>query len=147
MANFRACRETFLHYLADNLPDITFHYIHYEKDNEAANQLQSNAVNITFHDAKANGAGDVSEQLVTLDIVNDSEIDAIDQEEQIITLLQKACITPLMDYSGVSSDPPTAAAALGSEKLYWDTQVSFQTVAAPSYFHRSALIKLALHYL
>jgi hypothetical protein len=138
MSNIRNTRDTFLHFVYDN--GITTHAVRFEQDKPQNNILQVKAVNVTFHDATYS-TKEPSSHFVTLDILHSSELDALDLEEQLVVLLQKAGYTPLLDYSGPSPVP------VGNTKVYWDpTSIKFRTVAAADYFHRSAILQLLLRY-
>jgi hypothetical protein len=141
MANLIACRDTFYHYLADNLPSLTFHYVRFDKNNIERNELQNNSVNITYHNADPLGAGAISEQLVTIDVLNDDELGAIAQVEQVATLLQKVAFAQLLDYTNATSPVP-----IGSSKVFWDLKLKFKPVKSDNYFHMSALIHLHHQY-
>ena len=141
MANMRACRDTFLHYLSDNLPSLTIHNLRVDKDDPKLNEIMLNAINVTFHNSDFGGPSDLSQQLVTVDVINDYELDAIDQAEQISQLLFKAAYAPLMDYS----DPATPV-QIGNERVFWNLAMKFRPVHADNFFHVSALLHLFIRF-
>ncbi len=95
MSNMIYARQTFLHYLADNLPSIPINANRVDKTNPKANMIRVNALNVAFHNSDFAGPGQLSETIVTLDVVNDFELVAIDWAEQISGLLFKAANTSL----------------------------------------------------
>jgi hypothetical protein len=141
MANMRAARDTFLHYLADNLPSLTFHNLRVDKTDPKLNEIMLNAVNVTFHNSDLVGPSDLSNTLVTVDVINDSELAAVDQVEQISQLLFTAAYAPLMDYTN-----PSAPVQIGSERLFWALTMRFKPVHADNFFHLSALLHLFVHF-
>jgi hypothetical protein len=141
MANIRAARDTFLRYLADNLPSLTIHNIRVDKDDPQLNEIKLNAVNVAFHNADFAGPSELSQTLVTVDIINDDELIAIDQAEQVSQLLFKAAFAPLMDYT-----VPGSPVQIGNERLFWSLSLRFRPVHAENFFHLSALLHLEVHF-
>lgn len=139
MGNIRNTRDTFLHFIADN--NITTHAVRYDSTDPSSNTPQVGAVNVTFHDAVYDPSHP-TRQFVTLDILDNSELSALDTEEALVTLLQKAGYTPLLDYS--SGSPAQAST---KSLVSWDpAEIKFRTVAAADYFHRSAILTLLIRY-
>jgi hypothetical protein len=141
MANMRAAKDTFLHYLADNLPLLTYNNLRVDKQNPKLNEIMLNAVNITFHNMDFSGPSDLSALLVTVDVVNDSELIAGDQAEQISHLLFTAAFAPLMDYT-----IPSAPVQISNERLFWMLSLRFKPVHSENFFHLSALLHLSVHF-
>jgi len=138
MANIRNTRDTFLHFIADN--GITTHAVRFDSAKPQDNVLQVDAVNVTFHDVVYE-TNCPTKQYVTLDILYNSELSALDMEETLVALLTQAGYTPLQDYS--VSEPVSVKNTL----IYWDpTSIKFRTVAAADYFHRSAILQLLIRY-
>jgi len=127
-------RDTFLHFLADNLAGITIHPIRFEKDVPDTSTLQVNAVNVNFLHPRLDVH--VSSQLVSIDILHESELTAVDWAEQLARLMQKAAKTPKLNYT-----VPLSPVATGTD-IYWDTEVRFRPVVADYYFHLSATVLL-----
>lgn len=136
----RSTRDTFLHYLADNLPTLTIHNLRIDKDDPKLNQIKLNAVNVTFHNSDFSGPNDLSQQLVTVDVINDNELLATEQTELVSRLLFTAAYAPLMDYTS-----PSAPVQIGKERLFWNTTLRFKPVHAENFFHLSALLHLFVH--
>lgn len=141
MANMRASRDTFLHYLSDNLPSLTIHNIRVDKDDPKLNEIMLNAVNVTFHNSDFSGPSELSQNLVTVDVIFDRELDAVDAAEQISQLLFKAAFAPLMDYT-----TPSTPVQISNERLFWNLAMRFKPVHADNFFHMSALLHLFVHF-
>lgn len=141
MANMRAARDTFLRYLADNLPSLTVHNIRVDKDDPKLNEIMLNAVNVAFHNSDFVGPGELSQALVTVDAIYDDELVAIDAVEQISRVLFTAAFAPLMDYT-----VPAAPVQISNERLFWDLSLRFKPVHSENFFHLSALVHLAVHF-
>jgi hypothetical protein len=141
MANIRATRDTFLHYLNDNLPALTVHNLRVDKNDPKLNEIMLNAINITFHNNDFSGPSNLSQTLVTIDVVNDLELNALDQAEQITQLLFKAAYAPLMDYTN-----PLAPVQIANERLFWNLSLGFKVVHAENFFHMSALLHIFVHF-
>jgi len=141
MANMRASRDTFLHYLSDNLPSLTFNNLRVDKQNPKLNEIMVNAVNVTFHNNDFRGPSDLSQILATVDVVYDRELDAVTAAESISQLLFKAAYAPLMDYTN-----PSAPVQIANERVFWNVALGFKVVHAENFFHMSALLHLFVHF-
>lgn len=141
MANVRACRDTFLHYLADNLPTLKIHNLRVDKSDPKLNEIMLNAVNVSFHNSDFSGPSQLSETILTIDVINDNELIALDQAEQISQLLFKAAYAPLMDYT-----VPASPVQISNERLFWNLALRFKPVHAENFFHLSALLHLQVHF-
>lgn len=133
----RAARDTFLTFLTTNGFDV--HNLRKDTNFPDNNHLKMNAVNVQFLTDKAQVC--ISNLTVTVDVVYDNELDAVDAAAQLQNLLSQSGLTPLLDYSNRGSDP----VPLGSF-LYWDpTLVQFRPIYGDSYCRRSALLTLSYH--
>lgn len=141
MANMRALRDTFLHYLSDNLSSLTVHNIRVDKDDPKLNEIMLNAINVTFHNMDFSGPGALSQCIATIDVVNDTELSATDQAEQVSQLLFTAAYAPLMDYT-----TPASPVQISNERLFWRLSLSFKPVHSENFFHLSALLHLNVHF-
>lgn len=141
MANMRATRDTFLHYLADNLPTLTIHNIRVDKADPKLNEIRINAVNVTFHNSDFSGPSDLSQSLVTVDVIYENELDAVTAAEGISQLLFTAAYAPLTDYT-----VPTSPVQISNERLFWNLALRFKPVHAENFFHMSALLHLFVHF-
>lgn len=139
-STIRNLRDTFLHFLADNLPPKTIHPVRYSRDIPEFNSLQHERLNVTFHDADYSSRSPAI-QFVTIDILHTDELLALDLEEQVVDLLTRGGQAHLMDYSGYS---PTM---VQNSLVFWNTeQIRFRTVASVDYLHRSAALELYVRY-
>jgi hypothetical protein len=129
-------RATFLHYLADNLNGLTVWNIRYDKLNPKQNEPLINAVNVTFHNVDLTGPSDPSEQLVTVDVLYDTEAAAVDAAETVATLLFTAAFAPLKDYT------VSPLAQISNKLVYWPLSMRFKPVHSENVFRMSALMHL-----
>lgn len=138
--NIRNLRDTFLHFLADNLTGATIHPVRASKDQPQYNSLQVGSINITFHDATYSVRAPTT-QFLTMDILHDDELLALDLEESLIVLLQTGAQALLLDYSG------TTPVQVSNSKVFWNVDtIKFRTVASVDYFHRSSVLELYVRY-
>lgn len=140
--NIRNLRDSFLHFLADNLPLNSVHALRFSKTTPLNSSLQIGQINVAFHDSTYS-ANAPSNQFVTLDILHDDELAALDLEETLVVLLQLAGYSPLLDYSVTTQGP----VAIGNTNFVWNPQgLKFRTVSSIDYFHRSAVLELSTRY-
>lgn len=130
------CRATFLHYLADNLSDLTVWNIRFDKNNTAQNEPQVNAVNVTFHNIDLTGPSETNEALVTVDVIYDDELTAVAAAEEVANLLFTAAYAPLKDYS------LSIPVQISNKLIFWKLSIKFRPVHADNYFRLSALLHL-----
>lgn len=131
----RAVRDTWLHYLADNLTGITVHPVRRSSTEAGLDTLQANAVNVQF--LKDDLAITGTRTTVSIDVLNSDENDCLDVTQQVWHLLNVTGSIPKLDYSN-----PAAPTALGTN-IGWDsTKVSFRHVYADFYCHYSCLLVL-----
>ena len=139
--NVRNTRDSFLHFLADNQPSVTIHPVRMERDSPSSNTLQVNSLNVAFHDATYSSGAPTS-QFVTIDILHEDELEALDIEESTVALLQKGAATPLLDYT-----IPASPVSVSKRLIYWKSEsIKFRTVVSPDYYHRSCVLELWLRY-
>jgi hypothetical protein len=139
-STLRNVRDTFLHFLADNLPVETVHPIRFDKTRPHQNIPQLKKLNVAFHDADYSSRSPAS-QFVTLDILHDDELYALDLEESVVGLLTLGGQASLLDYS---TQP---AVQVANRLVFWNTDsIQFRTVASTDYFHRSAFLELYVRY-
>jgi hypothetical protein len=137
MSAMRNCRDSFLHYIADNLPSFTVHNIRVDKSDPKLNQIMLNAINITFHNTDIMGPSMLSQCLVTVDVINDYELTALDEAEQVANLLFKNATSSLMDFTD-----PTAPVIVPGGQIFWNLAMPFKTVHSDNFYHMSALLNL-----
>lgn len=134
-------RETFLHYLADNLSGLTVHNLRVDKNNPKLNEIMINAINVAFHNSDFAGPSELSQTLVTVDLVFEREIDAIAAGERVSRLLFTAAYAPLMDYT-----VPSVPVQVGKERMFWSLAMKFKPVHSENFYHMSALLHLNVHF-
>lgn len=131
-------RDTFLHFLADNLTGIEVHPVRKDPNDPSAELLKLNAVNVEFLGFDL--AVDVSGQQVVIDVVNDDERTAVTWVSSLFTLLSAAYYTPKLDYNTPSSPVPTGT------NIMWDRKkVRFRKVGNDNYSHFSCVLDLKFH--
>lgn len=137
MSSMRNTRDSFLHYLADNLPSFVIHNIRVDKTDPKLNQIMLNAINVTFHNTDILGPSQLSQYLVTIDVINDYELTALDQAEQVANLLFKNATSSLLDFTN-----PAAPVLLPGGQIFWNLVLNFKTVHSENFYHMSALMHL-----
>jgi hypothetical protein len=139
MSEISNVRATFLHYLADNLVTaFTVWNLRFDKANPSQNVPQVNAINVTFHNLGLTGPSTPDDQLVTVDVLYDTEAAAVEAAAAVSNLLFTAAYAPLLDYT------LTTPAQISNKLVWWDLQMKFKSVHSDNVFHMSALMKL--HY-
>jgi hypothetical protein len=132
----RNSRDTFLHFLSDNLTGLTIHPIRKDPDNPSLSTMQMGAVNVGF------GSVDpgilLSTVFVKIDILAETELDAVDSMQQVWALLSSAFYTPLLDYTDPSNPVVTGT------MLMWK-QVRFVPVPTDAYFQFSCTLSVRFH--
>lgn len=134
----RASRDTFLHFLADNLTDLSIWNVRVDPTNANASKLQENSINVKF--MRDCMGVDVAQLFVSIDAIYSDELTAIDAVQRVRTLLQAAGYTPKLDYTDPANPVP-----LGT-MLCWDvTSINFMQVHSDLYFHHSCLLMVTHH--
>ena len=100
----RHARDTFLHYLADNLTGLTVNNVRFDSTRPSHNQLMQNSINIEFINDRLNVSSQNALQL-SLDAIYDDELKALDAVRQLWALLAKTEITPLLSYDSSLTSP------------------------------------------
>lgn len=135
MSEISNARATFLHYLQDNL-NLVIWNLRFDKANPQQNVPQVNAVNVTFHNIGLTGPSTPDEQLVTVDVLYDTEAAAVEAASTVSALLFTAAFAPLLDYT--LSSP----AQISNKLVYWDLKMKFKPVHSDNVFRMSALMHL-----
>lgn len=127
MTNIQNVRSTFLHFLADNLPDLEVWNVRRQSEltggtaSAAQSQIKMNAVNVTF--TNMNPRTKVANVTARIEVVYDDELNAVSALEQVSTILQASGMTALNDYT---STPPTAT----GRSIFWSVNsLDFRPVA------------------
>jgi hypothetical protein len=127
----RALRDTWLHYLADNLT-LTVHPI--RRDTSSTGPLQTNAVNVQY--LKDDLAITGTKTTVSIDVLNDDEGLCLNMVQQVWHLLNVTGSIPKFDYT---SGSPVATGT----NVSWDpTKIRFRSVFSDFYFRYSCLLAL-----
>lgn len=134
----RNTRDTFLHFLSDNLPAGTVvHAVRRDTNNPAADQLQSNAVNVQF--LTTNPGTPTGTTIVDISVVYLNELDALATVFAVWQLLSSAFYTPKLNYSSGTPVPDD-----GSNVMWHRSKINFKPVTKGGefYFHFSCLLTL-----
>lgn len=136
-----SARDTFLHFLADNLPiTIPVHPVRRDASNPSGDLLQTNAVNVTY--VSVDPSVQISIQRVVVDVLNDDENTCSDWLDTVFALLSSAYYTPLLDYTNPTSPVPTG------QNVYWDSgtgKIAFKRIPSEEYVHYSCTLALKFH--
>lgn len=116
----RATRDTFLHFLSDNLTGLTVRNVRKSSDNPSLSKLADNAVNVQFLTSRPHVH--IAEQLVSIDVIHEDELTAVDMTQQVYELLSSAYYTPKYDYTN-----PSAPVATG-QNIMWSKDISFRPI-------------------
>ena len=131
-------RDSFLHFLNDNLPPgMTLHPLRRDPNNRAADALAMNAVNVSFLNLSAGNDTALAAQQVVLDVISDDENTAVDWVGAMFDLLRSAFYAPLYDYSN-----PDSPVATGTNMMWDRRRVTFKQVTSEAYSHYSCLLSV-----
>lgn len=126
--------DTFLVFLATNLVGVTVHALRYDKSKPELAVFQQNSLNVNFLDMDFDtGPSSIT---VSLDLIYDKELDAVDAAQKVMTLLNSAASTPKFDYTVPAS--PVAV----NGWIFWSTKVKFRQITADDYSHFSSTLSL-----
>lgn len=129
----RDIRDSFLHFLADNLTGITVHPLRFDKNDPGADGFQTNALNVQF---LSTSLRHVATQQVVLDVIQDDENTAVDWLDSMWTLLSSAFYTELYSYS-------TGSPVDQHRHIMWDAEsVRFTRISNDNYVHYSCILPL-----
>lgn len=134
MTPLRDVRDTFLHFLNDNLGSIPVHAVRSDPHNPQAEALKLNTVNIQFLNISLDS---IARQQVVIDVLNDNENTAVDWVTSIWQLLRSAFYTPLYNYS-----TPSSPVAQRSNIMWGQKSVVFRRVASTNYTHYTCILPL-----
>jgi len=128
MSTLRQVTDTFVHFLADNLPtdgSIPIKVVREDPSDRSADLLQMNALNIQFLGVSfANGTSLSTFQMV-LDVVNDDAYTVYDWAQAVADILMASYFTVVKDYTNPASPVAT------SSNVFWEPdQVRFKRVSA-----------------
>ena len=132
----RSPRDSFLHFLADNLPSLSIHPIRRDPDDPATGTLQVEAINVGF--GRLDLGITVSSIFAKIDVISTSELTATDMMQQVWLLLAAKFYTPLLDYTD-----PQNPVQMGT-MLMWK-RCRFVPVDNDAYFQFSCTLPLQFH--
>ena len=137
----RTCRDSFLHYINDNIAaGVVVHPLRRDPTNRAADALQMNAVNVSFLNLTAGNGTTLCTQQCVIAVVADDENAAVDMVGSVLELLRAAYFCPMLDYT-----VPTAPVQIGTN-ITWDRKrVTFKRVQSEGYCHYSCLLSLRFY--
>lgn len=129
-------RDTFLHFIADNL-SAPVHYMVYDPSDMSGSNYKANAVNIEYHNESPKVG--IGQFVVCLDVIYDSELTALPVMKELFKLLTASGMAPLYDYSG---DAPVSQGC----NIYWDVRkIQFKRLQTDNFFRRSCTLSLYTH--
>jgi hypothetical protein len=129
-------RDTFLHFIADNLSSgMTFQYIHRDPDDPDSELLKMNAVNISYQGLSL--SFDTDKQFVVIDVVSDYEETAVTWIHSIVSLLRSAYYTPILDYTNPSSPTP-----VWGNVMWPKAPIIFRRINSDNYSHYTCELTL-----
>lgn len=118
----RQTRDTFLHFLSDNLggtPPV--HNVRMDLSVPSASEYQTNAVNVKFIDVCP--SPQIGQTLVEIAVLAEQELDALTWVKSVFNLLSTNYQTPKLDYTNPSSPTPVGS------NIYWDTNLKFRAIS------------------
>lgn len=129
--------DSFLKFLSTNLSGVPVHAMRFDKNKPELSVFQQNALNVHF----LNMGFDTKPSTITvsLDLIYDRELDAVDAAQAVMRLMNSAASTPKLDYTNPASPVPTKG------WIYWGTNVTFRPIVSDTYAHLNATITLT-HY-
>lgn len=135
----REVRDSFLKFLADNLPsDLPVHAIRRDPNDPISNILKSNAVNVQFLNLTLEKS--VSTQLTSVDVLADDETTALESVNQVWQLLSASYYTPQLNYLDPAHPVPTFS------NIYWPVKgLQFKPIYSDYYFHYSLSLQIKFH--
>lgn len=118
--------DSFIQYLVTKLGSSpTVHWVRSQPNDETADQLQLNALNITVLGSLRRGS--VEESLVSLDVIGTDERQVLAWVKTVQDVLEETQYTPEYAYTD-----PAAPAATG-RMVSWDKDVSFRLIGKSPY--------------
>lgn len=135
MSHIRNVHDTFLSLLADNLSGVIIRELRFDPADPTADVIQVGALNVTFLTRQY--AIMPATVQVTLDVCYGDQLGAMDVEEQIALLFQRAAYTPVLNYTVFNAPVPE-----GKKCMSWKPNVSFRPIVTDNYYHSTAMITL-----
>ena len=130
----RDVRDSFAHFLYDNLTDIPVHFLRKDSSDSAAVNLKKNAVNVEYDYISLDT---VAKLTAYIDILQEDDNTAVDWLEAVWNLLSSAFMIPIYDYTNTSSP------VLVGANVMWDhNSVKFRKVNLQGYTQYSCSLPL-----
>ena len=135
----RVIRDSFLKFLATNLPGTTIHPIRTDPNDPSTAVPAMNAISVHFTNLDL--GVDLTKQHVVIDVIYDSENDCVDSMTAAWGILNASFTCPLLDYSD-----PTSPVPVGTNNIFWDSHgIKFRAVRADYYCHYTCSLTLVCH--
>lgn len=132
----RNARDTFLHLIADNLPQYTVHNVRRDVARPQQSQLAANAINIEFYYDKLSVIE--SGLQAAIDVIYDDELVTINVVEGLSRILNYTEYTPLKSYAASITEP----VHLGTNLRWSSKQIKFSKLVSDLYFRYNCRLYL-----
>lgn len=134
----RSARDTFLHYLSDNLSGLVVNPVRRDSKNPNLSKPKIGAINVNFFNDLL--SPHICRLQVSIDALYADEFDAIDAAQRVVKLLQSSAYTPKLDYTDPETPVPTGT------NLYWNPYtITFRQVSSDLYFHYCCTLTISHH--
>lgn len=129
-------RDSFLHFLADNITSITVNGSvvpitiknnRRDINDPKSEQIQIDAINIKF--LNTDYAVEVSNQTVSIDVVYTDELQCAAVTEALFNLLKQAAYTPKLDYTNTTNPVDVGYT------VFWEPAIKFKPIHSEFYTH------------
>jgi len=135
----RDCRDTFITLLNSELTGLTVHPLRDDPAYPEFSLLKTDAVNLSF--IAAGYDPHINVLLVSIDVVYERELDGVDAEQQVFTLLSQRFFTEKYNYAN-----PSVPVRTGTN-IFWDKDaIRFNRLAEVGVYHSNATFDLK-HYI
>jgi hypothetical protein len=134
----RPMRDSFLHFLADNLSGVPVHNRRKDPNDPSAYDLREGAVNVEFMSFE--GDPHVSVRRVVIDVIHADELTAESWVSSVWNLLKAAFYTTIKDYTN-----PAAPVTVPGHMMWDRNSVRFRRVFSEHYTHYSCVLPVKFH--
>lgn len=127
--------DSFLKFLATNLPTYTVRGLKFDPSDQTASLLAEDCINVDFRYWRpARGSGS---SIVNVDFVFADEQTAYDAVAAFQTLLFSTGYAAVYDYTNIAAPVPTGS------NMFWDVgSCEFRRIMSPNYCHYSCSLRL-----
>lgn len=124
----RDTRDTFLHYLKDNLdPSIPVHNVRRDPNNPSAESIRTNSINVQFLGVSPSQTTGTTQ--VEIAVCHDTEITCLSWVKSLFDILCAQYMAPKFDYTDPSNPVATGT------NIFWRVQdVVFRPINREHYF-------------